>query len=263
MRGFSRGGKFPLSAIGQDRAMPRAYRPLDADRVSGDGRSERDRAGARSRRRPARRRLRMLVATAVLTAVGGAYVAAKPGAQSVASRQAAERTYRSRLASSHRVTSQAATVPHVVVTPPPASLPANWAAVAQVHGHPAAWITERSGVALMRFDQSLVHLTLHAGSTDGGVTGWKYGDQITPAEIHLVVAAFNGGFKLTYTNVGFVSDGHVAVALKPGLGSVVTYTDGTTGIGAWDNGVPTSRKTVFSVLQNQQLLVDRGGGAPP
>ena len=28
--------------------------------------------------------------------------------------------------------------------------------------------------------------------------GWTYGDQITPREIHLVVAAFNGGFKLTY-----------------------------------------------------------------
>jgi hypothetical protein len=76
-----------------------------------------------------------------------------------------------------------------------------------------------------------------------------------------VAAAFNGGFKLTYRDVGFISDGHVAVALKPGLASIVTYTDGTTNIGAWQNGVPTARKTVFSVLQNQQLLVDRGVAA--
>ena len=103
-----------------------------------------------------------------------------------------------------------------------------------------------------------MHLILHAGSSDGGVAGWTYGDQITPREIHLVVAAFNGGFKLSYSNVGFMSGGHIAVALHPGLASIVTYTDGTSNIGAWQNGVPTVHKTIFSVLQNQRLLVDRG-----
>jgi hypothetical protein len=106
-----------------------------------------------------------------------------------------------------------------------------------------------------------VHLTLHAGSSDGGVAGWTYGDQISPREIHLVLAAFNGGFRLSYTDVGFSSGGHVAVALKPGLASIVTYTDGTSNIGTWLNGVPTARKSVFSVLQNQRLLVDRGAPA--
>jgi hypothetical protein len=147
--------------------------------------------------------------------------------------------------------------PHVVVTAP-ATLTASWTTVARVRGHPAAWIAQRAGATLMRFDQSLVHLTLHTGSSDGGVVGWTYGDQITSREIHLVVAAFNGGFKLTYSDVGFASGGRVAVALKPGLASIVTYTDGTSNIGAWHNGVPAGRKTVFSVLQNQHLLVDRG-----
>jgi len=110
----------------------------------------------------------------------------------------------------------------------------------------------------MRFDQSFLHLTLHAGSSDGGAGGWTYGDQISPREVHLLVAAFNGGFKLTYRNVGFVSGGHVAVPLKHGLASIVTYTDGRTDIGGWQAGVPSAHKTVFSVLQNQQLLVDRG-----
>jgi hypothetical protein len=144
----------------------------------------------------------------------------------------------------------------------PAALTAGWTTVAQVHGRPAVWMAQRSGVILMRLDQGLVHLTLHAGSIDGGVTGWTYGDQITPQEIHLVVAAFNGGFKLTYRDVGFVSGGRVAIALKPGLASIVTYTDGTSNIGGWLNGVPNKRKKVFSVLQNQQLLVDRGVAAP-
>jgi hypothetical protein len=114
---------------------------------------------------------------------------------------------------------------------------------------------------MLRFDQRYVHLTLHAGSSDGGVSGWTYGDDVSAREIHLVIAAFNGGFKLSYSNVGFMSGGHVAVALKPDLASVVTYTDGTTDVGAWQSGVPAARKRVFSVLQNQRLLVDGGAAA--
>ena len=154
----------------------------------------------------------------------------------------------------------AATTPHVAVTAP-AALSPSWTTVAWVRASPAAWIAQRSGVTLMRFDQSHVHLTLHTGLIDGGVLGWTYGDQITAREIHLVVAGFNGGFKLSYKDVGFISGGHVAVALKPGLASIVTYTDGTTNIAAWQNGVPSARKTVFSVLENQHLLVDRGVAA--
>lgn len=133
--------------------------------------------------------------------------------------------------------------------------------LAQVRGRPAAWLSQRSGVTLMRFEQKLVHLDLHAGSSDGGVSGWTYGDHITPREIHLLLAAVNGGFKLTYRDVGFTSGGHVAVALRAGLASIVTYTDGTTDVGAWGAGVPSPGKRVFSVLQNQQLLVDRGTAA--
>jgi hypothetical protein len=150
--------------------------------------------------------------------------------------------------------------PHLVVHAPVPPTGA-WTVVARVHGQPATWIAERSGVTLMRFDQRLVHLDLHAGSSDGGVGGWAYGDEITSREIHLLIAGVNGGFKLTYKDVGFSSGRHVAVALKPGLASIVTYTDGTTEIGAWRAGVPNASKTVFSVLQNQRLLVDRGVAA--
>ena len=158
-------------------------------------------------------------------------------------------------------TNAPAAPPHVVVDAP-ASPTANWTTVAWVRGNPAAWIAQHTPATLLRFDQSRVHLTLHAGSSDGGVTGWTYGDQITLGEIHLVVAGFNGGFKLNYggsgATVGFMANGRVAVPLKPGLASIVTYTDRTSDIAAWNNGVPSARKRVFSVLQNQRLLVDRG-----
>ena len=73
-----------------------------------------------------------------------------------------------------------------------------WTPVASIAGQPAAWIALRSGVTLLRFDQRLVHLALHAGSGEPGGQGWTYGDRIGASEIPRVLAAFNGGFKLSY-----------------------------------------------------------------
>ena len=137
-----------------------------------------------------------------------------------------------------------------------------WSPVASVGGQPAAWIAQRSGVTLLRFDQRLVHLALHAGSSEPGGQGWTYGDRIGTSEIHRVVAAFNGGFKLSYGSVGFMAGGRVAVPLAAGLGSIVTYQNGTTQIGAWHAGVPAGGLKVASVLQNLRLLVDHGVAAP-
>jgi hypothetical protein len=139
--------------------------------------------------------------------------------------------------------------------------PGGWAVVERVHGEPAVWVAHRSGVTLMRLNQALVRLDLHAGTTDGGLSGWTYGDRVRPGESHRLLAAFNGGFRLTYKDVGFVANNHVAVPLKRGLASIVTYADGMTNIGAWREGVPSRRSPVFSVLQNQHLLVDHGRAA--
>lgn len=139
---------------------------------------------------------------------------------------------------------------------------ATWKPVTTLGGQVAGWIAQRSGVTLLRFDQRLVHLALHAGSTDPGGQGWTYGDHIGTSEIHRVVAAFNGGFKLDYGSVGFVANGRVAVSLKAGLGSIVIYQNGTTQIGAWHEGVPTPGLAVVSVLQNLHLMVDHGVAAP-
>lgn len=133
-----------------------------------------------------------------------------------------------------------------------------WSTVATLGGRPATWIAQRSGVTLLRFDQRLVHLALHAGSDEPGGEGWTYGAHIGASEVHRVVAAFNGGFKLSYGSVGFMADGRAAIPLGVGLGSIVTYRNQTTGIGAWQEGVPAQGLAVASVLQNLHLLVDHG-----
>jgi hypothetical protein len=210
-----------------------------------------------------RRRIGALAIVAVLLV--GIYVSASSGRPGPRSRRtAATATHGSPAARAARPATTAPLTP----PPPPAlvvSAPghagSSWATVARVHGRAAAWLSERGGVTLMRFDQALVHLNLHAGVSDGGESGWVYGDRIGSREIHALVAAFNGGFKLTYRDVGFLSGHHVAVPLKAGLASIVTYTNRRTDIGTWGAGVPSVDTRVFSVLQNQHLLVDRGVAA--
>ncbi len=152
--------------------------------------------------------------------------------------------------------------PQALLVTAPRSRTAAWRVVATVGGAPAAWLSQQQGVTLMRFDQQLLQLDLHAGRHDGGSKGWTYGNSVAASEAPGLVAAFNGGFKLTYKDTGFMANGHVARALKPGLASIVTYTDGSTDIGAWGHGVPSAAGSVFSVLQNQHLLVDHGRAAP-
>jgi hypothetical protein len=129
------------------------------------------------------------------------------------------------------------------------------------HGQTAAWTARlSSGVALLVFDQRLVELRLHSGTADAGSTGWRFGPSVTGTELKHLVAAFNGGFRLSTGAGGFMSYGRVAVPLRLGLGSIVTYADGTSDVGAWQQGVPAPGRPVVSVRQNLSLLID--GGRP-
>jgi hypothetical protein len=112
----------------------------------------------------------------------------------------------------------------------------------------------------MSFDQQLVELRLHGGTLDPGGSGWRYGPSVTGSELGALVAAFNGAFKFSTGAGGFESYGRVGEPVRAGLGSIVTYSDGTTNIGAWGSEVPSGGRTVVSVRQNLQLLID--GGRP-
>src|ERR1700736_2880775 len=60
-----------------------------------------------------------------------------------------------------------------------------WTPIIAVRGQVGAWIARVRArgepgltVTLVRFDQRLVRLALHAGSEDPGGAGWRYGDSI-------------------------------------------------------------------------------------
>ena len=140
----------------------------------------------------------------------------------------------------------------------PAALTARWQTLTTIGGRPAMWIAVRQGVTLVRMNQSVVHLVLHAGSVDPGGTGWHYGDAVAGSEIHHLILGLNGGFKFSTGSGGFVSFGRVGVPLSAGFGSIVTYRNGMTEIGAWQSGVPARSLAIVSVRQNLHLLIDHG-----
>lgn len=139
-----------------------------------------------------------------------------------------------------------------------ATSPTAFVPVVSWRGQTAAWVARRPGFALVSFNQRLLELRLHSGTVDAGVTGWRYGPAITGAERRRLVAAFNGGFKLDRGAGGFESYGRAGFPLSAGLGSIVTYADGFTDIGAWRQGVPAAGKHVVSVRQNLHLMIDHG-----
>jgi hypothetical protein len=177
-------------------------------------------------------------------------------------------------------TATASTAPAATVTapapppkPPPPAYPqllqralgtglTGFVPVVRWRGQTAAWIARSaSGVTLMSFNQRLLTLRLHSGTVDAGALGWRYGPSVHGAERGHLAAAFNGGFKLSTGAGGFEAYGHVGAPLRNGLGSIVTYADGSTAIGSWHQGVPVPGKRVVSVRQNLTLLIDHSTAA--
>ncbi len=144
-----------------------------------------------------------------------------------------------------------------------------WVPAVAVRGQTAVWVSRVKAyheagftITLLRFDQGLVTLALHAGGSQPGGAGWRFGDLIGPAERRIVVAAFNSAFQESYGAGGFEQGGRVGWRLRRGAASVVIYRDGIADIGRWQQTVPAKGRPVDSVRQNLNLLIDAGRIAP-
>ncbi len=113
-------------------------------------------------------------------------------------------------------------------------------------------------ITLLRFDQTLVTLALHAGGSQPGGAGWRYGSAIGPTESRIVVAAFNSAFQQGYGAGGFEAGGRVGWPLRRGTASVVIYRDGIADIGRWQETIPAPGRAVEAVRQNLGLLINGG-----
>jgi hypothetical protein len=101
---------------------------------------------------------------------------------------------------------------------------------------------------------------LHDGSEDPGLAAGrvKAGPAVRGTERRRLLAAFNGGFKLSQGVGGYEQEGHVAAALRRGLTSLVIDRSGRARIGIWGHGVPAPGEAVYSVRQNLPPLVRHG-----
>jgi hypothetical protein len=140
-----------------------------------------------------------------------------------------------------------------------------WTPAVAVRGQTAVWISRVRAyheggftITLLRFDQGLVTLALHAGGSQPGGSGWKHGDAIGIRERRVVVAAFNSAFQEGYGAGGFEEGGRVGWRLRNGTASVVIYRDGVADIGRWQQTVPARGRRLEEVRQNLGMLISGG-----
>jgi Phosphodiester glycosidase len=155
-------------------------------------------------------------------------------------------------------------------SPAPSSAPARPGASQAAEVLPAAQAAPRVTVTRMRtpdgsvltvatFQGPLTYV-LHNGSGDPGAAAGRVraGPVVTGAERKRLLAAFNGGFKLSAGVGGYEQEGHVVSALRRGLASLVIDRSGRARIGVWGRGVPAPGEAVYSVRQNLPPLVLNG-----
>ena len=116
-----------------------------------------------------------------------------------------------------------------------------------------------SVVTVATFHGSLRYV-LHSGSEDPGAAAGpvRAGSAVRGAARTQLLAAFNGGFKLSAGAGGYEQEGHVISTLRRGLTSLVIDRSGQARIGIWGHGVPARGEAVYSVRQNLPPLVLNG-----
>jgi hypothetical protein len=155
-------------------------------------------------------------------------------------------------------------------TPAPSSASARPGASQTAAALPAAPVAPRVTVTKMRTgDGSVltvatftgpVTYVLHDGSQDPGAAAGRVqaGPAVGGTERKRLLAAFNGGFKLSAGVGGYEQEGHLASPLRWGLASLVIDRSGQARIGVWGHGVPAPGEAVYSVRQNLTPLVLNG-----
>ena len=85
---------------------------------------------------------------------------------------------------------------------------------------------------------------------------------MTGAERRILLAGFNGGFKLSAGAGGYEQEGHVIRPLLPGYASLIIDRSGKARVAVWGSGAPARGEAVYSVRQNLTPLVLGGRPVP-
>ncbi len=188
-----------------------------------------------------------LAAVCAVAACGGASAAARP--PSTASPAAAAQS-----TASARSTPQANPTRATRSTATPTPLPRPQVSITRVRTADGALVTVATFLGPVWY-------VLHYGSADPGPAASglaRAGPAVTGAERSQLLAAFNGGFKLSAGAGGYMQEGHMISPLRPGFASLVIARSGQARIGVWGRGLPAPGEAVYSVRQNLQPLVLNG-----
>ena len=110
-------------------------------------------------------------------------------------------------------------------------------------------------------DSRLLSARLYSGSISPGGGPYPYTAPIQQAQARSLVAAFNGGFKMSAAGGGYYTTGKTIVPLVAGAASLVFYAGGAVTVGTWGATV-TMTPEVVSVRQNLVPLVSGGSPTP-
>jgi hypothetical protein len=157
-------------------------------------------------------------------------------------------------ASSAAAAQSSAPATRSTVTPAPAPLPRPRVSITRVRTADGARVTVATFLGPVRY-------VLHNGSVDPGPAASgrvRAGPAVTGAERSQLLAAFNGGFKLSAGAGGYMQEGHVISPLRPGFASLVIDRSGQARIGVWGSGLPAPGEAVYSVRQDLRPLVLHG-----
>jgi len=188
-----------------------------------------------------------LAMACAVAACGGASAAAHP--PSTASPAAVTQS-----AASARSTPKADPAPATRSTTTPAPLPRPRVSITRVRTADGALVTVAIFLGPVRY-------VLHNGSADPGPAASRLvraAPAVAGAERRQLLAAFNGGFKLSADAGGYMQEEHVISPLRPGFASLVIDRSGQARIGVWGRGLPAPGEAVYSVRQNLQSLVQNG-----
>jgi len=111
-----------------------------------------------------------------------------------------------------------------------------------------------SQITVARFLFGRVDYRLHVGSQDpptgAAVIGPSSGPTVSSAERPLLLACFNGGFKVNAGAGGVEVDGQVLTPLSDGMASLMIDTAGDALVGVCGQDLPPAGIPVASVRQN-------------
>jgi phosphodiester glycosidase len=109
-------------------------------------------------------------------------------------------------------------------------------------------------------DHTRTQLALYPGSSQPPSSLPRGPAEIPNGERWRLLATFNGGFKYgshSGGGGGFAVDGHTYAPLQRGLGTLLSYRNGSVDVVAWE-GSPTPGKRIAFARQDLPLLVQRG-----